>query len=80
MFIPEMFFQAIIIFAYKAFSLQQELGISEIHKGGFWSHLQLWNSTFLIIEGTTKMVLQFIMPPKSIYKQNLGFVEQKMYF
>jgi hypothetical protein len=34
----------------------------------------------LIIEGTTEKVLQLIMPLKSIYKQNLGFIEQKMFF
>ncbi len=31
----------------------------------------------LIIEGTTEKVLKFIMPPKSIYNRNFGFVEQK---
>jgi hypothetical protein len=34
----------------------------------------------LIIEGTTEKVLQFIMPLKSIYNKNLGFVEQKYIF
>jgi hypothetical protein len=34
----------------------------------------------LIIEGATEKVLQFIMPLKSIYKQNLGFIEQKCIF
>jgi hypothetical protein len=34
----------------------------------------------LIIEGATEKVLQLIMPLQSIYNQNLGFVEQKMYF
>ncbi len=34
----------------------------------------------LIIEGTTEKVLQFIMPLKSIYNQNFGFIEHKMYF
>jgi hypothetical protein len=34
----------------------------------------------LIIEGTTEKVLQFIMPLKSICNQNLGFIEQIMYF
>jgi hypothetical protein len=24
--------------------------------------------------------LQFIMPPKTIYNKNLGFIKQKMYF
>jgi hypothetical protein len=42
------------------------------------------NGTFfvfsLIIEGTTKKVLQFIMPYKSIYNKNLGFIEQKNVF
>ncbi len=42
------------------------------------------NSTFfafsLITEGATEKVLQFIMPLKSIYNKNPGFVEQKMYF
>jgi hypothetical protein len=28
----------------------------------------------LIIESTTEKVLQFIMPLKSIYSQNLGFI------
>jgi hypothetical protein len=46
--------------------------------------LKQWNSTFfefpLIIDGTTEKVLQFTIPLKSIYNQNLGFVEQKMYF
>ncbi len=39
------------------------------------------NSTFfafsLIIEVTTEKVLKFKMPQKSIYNQNLGFIEQK---
>ncbi len=43
-----------------------------------------WNSTFfdfsLIIEGTTEKVLQFIMPLRSIYNQNIGFIEQILYF
>jgi hypothetical protein len=43
-----------------------------------------WNSTFfafsLIIECATEKVLQLIMPLKSIYNQNLGFIEQKLYF
>jgi hypothetical protein len=43
-----------------------------------------WNSTFiafsLIIEGTTEKVLQFMMPLETIFNQNLGFAEQKMYF
>jgi hypothetical protein len=34
----------------------------------------------LIIEGTTEKVLQFIMPLKSIYSRNFGFIAQKMYF
>jgi hypothetical protein len=34
----------------------------------------------LIIEGATEKVLKFIMPLKSIYNRNLGFIEQKMYF
>jgi hypothetical protein len=34
----------------------------------------------LIIEGATEKVLQFIMPLKSIYSKNQGFVKQKMYF
>ncbi len=33
----------------------------------------------LLIEGTTEKVLQFIMPLKSIYNKNLGFIKQKMY-
>ncbi len=43
-----------------------------------------WNSAFfafsLIIEGTTEKVFQFIMPLKSIYNRNFGFMEQKMNF
>jgi hypothetical protein len=35
---------------------------------------------FLIVEGTTKKLLQIIVPFKSIYNKKLGFVEQKMYF
>ncbi len=35
---------------------------------------------FMIVEGSTDKVLQFIMPLKSIYSKNLGFVEQKMVF
>ncbi len=35
---------------------------------------------WLIIEGTTEKVLQFIMQFKSIYNKNLGFIEQNMYF
>ncbi len=34
----------------------------------------------LIIEGTAEKVLQFIMPFKSIYNRNFGYVEQNMYF
>ncbi len=34
----------------------------------------------IIKEGTTEKALQFIMPLKSLYKQNLGLIEQKMYF
>ncbi len=34
----------------------------------------------LIIEGTTEKVLQFIMPLKSIYNRNFGFIEQKNVF
>jgi hypothetical protein len=33
-----------------------------------------------IIEGTTEKVLQFIMPLKSIYNRNFGFIEQKCIF
>ncbi len=32
----------------------------------------------LIIEGTTEKVLQFIIPLKSIYYRNFGFIEQIM--
>ncbi len=43
-----------------------------------------WNSTFsafsLIIEGTTEKVLQLMLPLKSIYIINFGFIEHKMYF
>ncbi len=34
----------------------------------------------LIIEDNTEKVLQFIMPVKSIYNKNLGFIEQKCIF
>jgi hypothetical protein len=34
----------------------------------------------LIIEGTTEKVLQLIMPVKSIYNRNFGFIEQKNVF
>ncbi len=34
----------------------------------------------MIIEGTTEKVVLFKVPLKSIYNQNLGFIEQKMYF
>ncbi len=34
----------------------------------------------LIIDGATEKVLQLNMPLKSIYNQNLGLVEQKVYF
>ncbi len=34
----------------------------------------------LIKEGTTEKVLQFIMPLRSIYNQNLGFIEQNCIF
>jgi hypothetical protein len=34
----------------------------------------------LIIEGATEKVLQFIMPLGSIYDQNIGFIEQILYF
>jgi hypothetical protein len=43
-----------------------------------------WNSTSfafsIIIEGATEKVMQFLMPLKSIYNKNLGFIEQEMYF
>jgi hypothetical protein len=32
---------------------------------------------WLIKEGATEKVLQFIMQPKSIYNKNIGFTEQK---
>ena len=60
-----------------------------LHKNLSWCttpnpNLHQWSSTFfafsLIIEVTTAKVLKFIMPLKSIYYKNLGFVEQKMYF
>ncbi len=35
---------------------------------------------FMIIEGTTEIVLLSIMPLKPIYSQNLGFVEHKNVF
>jgi len=34
----------------------------------------------LIIEGAAEKVLQFKMPFKSICNQNIGFIEQEMYF
>jgi hypothetical protein len=34
----------------------------------------------LIIEGATEKVLQFIILLKSIYNQNIGFIEQKNRF
>ncbi len=34
---------------------------------------------WLIIEGATEKVLQFILQLKSIYYKNLGFIEQKMF-
>jgi hypothetical protein len=34
----------------------------------------------LIKGGITEKVLQFIMPLKSIYNKNFGFIEQKMNF
>ncbi len=42
----------------------------EQHVFAFW----------LIIEGNTEKVLQFIMKLKSIYNKNLGFIEQKNVF
>jgi hypothetical protein len=43
-----------------------------------------WKSAFftflLIIEGTAEKVFQFIIPFKSAYNKNLGFIEQKMFF
>ncbi len=45
--------------------------------------LMEWKSTFfvfsLIIEGTTEMVLQFVMPHKSFYYQSLGFIEKSIF-
>jgi hypothetical protein len=35
---------------------------------------------YLIIEGTTEKMLQFRMTLKSIYKQNLGLIEQTLFF
>jgi hypothetical protein len=35
---------------------------------------------FCIIEGTTEKVLQFTMPLKSIYNQNLGFINTRCIF
>jgi hypothetical protein len=41
-------------------------------------HGTAWAYAFsLIIEGTTEKVLQLIMPLKSIYNQNLGFIGHK---
>jgi hypothetical protein len=43
-----------------------------------------WNiaifAILFIIEGTTEKVMQYIMPLKSIYNRNFGFIEHKMYF
>ncbi len=46
----------------------------------FWMEQQHLFAFSFIIEGTAEKVLQFIMPLKSIYNKNLGFVEQKRYF
>jgi hypothetical protein len=35
---------------------------------------------FIYHRGHHEKVLQFITPLKSIYNQNLSFIEQKMYF
>jgi hypothetical protein len=48
-----------------------------------WKSMQ-WNSAFftfsLIIEDTTQKELQFIIPLKSVYNKNLGFIEQNGHF
>ncbi len=63
-----------------AFSLNDAVSIEKIN----FFFISKWNGTFfalsLIIEGTTEKVLQFMMPLKSIYNRNFGFVEQKMCF
>ncbi len=42
-----------------------------------------WNSAFFafsfIIEGNTEKLLQLMIPLKSIYNRNIGFIKQKMY-
>jgi hypothetical protein len=54
------------------------------HGERFRSSRSQWNSSFfafpLIIEGITEKALQFIMPLKSIYNQNLVSLNKKMYF
>ncbi len=43
-----------------------------------------WNNTFfdfsVIIVGTREKVLKFTMPLRSIYNQNIGFIEQILHF
>jgi hypothetical protein len=39
-----------------------------------------WNTTFLIIEGASKKVLQFFMPLEPIYNKNFSFNEQNAYY
>jgi hypothetical protein len=34
----------------------------------------------LIIEGTTEKVMQYVMPPKSIYTESICFNEQNSFF
>ncbi len=51
--------------------------------GQFTSISQRNSTSFafsIIVEGTTEKVMQFVMPLKSIYNKNLGFIEQEMYF
>ncbi len=33
----------------------------------------------IIIEGTTEKVMQFMMPLKSVYNKNLGFMEKNVF-
>jgi hypothetical protein len=67
--------------------MERKVGYSDVNKNDVIqgvgrlgkNDIKQWNSTFLafslIIEGATEKVLQFIMPVKTIYNKNLGFVE-----
>ena len=61
----------------KKISIVLDYRVSASLKNPMEQHVFVFS---LIIEGTTEEVLQFIMPLKSIYNQNLGFIEQEMYF